>query len=91
MRQDMSHGPIEAEHLATMNAVAGTLLEVFPTMGFTLLVFPLNNPEGRMNYISNARREDMLVAMKEFIANMEGRVMPPSYDLECLRNEDPAL
>jgi hypothetical protein len=36
-------------------------------------VFPLNTGEGRMNYISNANREDMVVALKEFIAASEGR------------------
>jgi hypothetical protein len=43
--------------------------------GFALLVFPMgeNEPHDRMNYISNARREDMLAAMKEFIARVEGR------------------
>jgi len=41
--------------------------------GFALFVFPLGEGEGRMNYISNARREDMLAALKEFIARNEGR------------------
>lgn len=41
--------------------------------GFALLVFPFGDkPKGRMNYISNAQRADMLIAMKEFIARSEG-------------------
>lgn len=44
--------------------------------GFALLVFPFGQePEGRMNWISNGQREDMLVALKEFIARHEGRVI----------------
>lgn len=48
--------------------------------GFALLVFRLgdhSSEEDRMNYISNARREDMLAAMKEFIARAEGRYHAP--------------
>lgn len=40
--------------------------------GFALLMFGLEEG-GRMNYISNCDRGDMLVAMKEFIARNEGR------------------
>lgn len=43
-------------------------------VGFALLVFPLNGPEGqRTNYVSNGRRNDMLAALKEVIARFEGR------------------
>jgi predicted component of type VI protein secretion system len=76
----MSHGPIEQEHLKVMNDI-GRLLDAAINKGekprrygFTLLVFGLNTTEGRMNYISNASRADMLVALKEFIAHNEGRV-----------------
>lgn len=42
--------------------------------GFALLMFGLAGDEkSRMNYISNARREDLLTALKEFIARAEGR------------------
>ena len=42
--------------------------------GFCLLMFGLSDNEAmRMNYIANVNREDMLVAMKEFIARNEGR------------------
>lgn len=86
-----SHGPIQAEQLLKMQAIAEVLDKTFngpalinvngkkierpKTWGFTLLVFEFGSPEdGRMNYISNAEREDMLTAMKEFIANAEGRL-----------------
>jgi hypothetical protein len=29
-----------------------------------------------MNYISNAERADMIVALRELVANFEGRMMP---------------
>lgn len=33
---------------------------------------PLNDPNGVMNWISNARRDDMIAALREFIAIGEG-------------------
>lgn len=70
--------PIEKEYIEQMNAIAQVLNELFnadgkKTNGFALLVFPFEREEGRMNYISNAARADMLLAMKEFIAINEGR------------------
>lgn len=70
------HGQIEAEHRETMNKLAQVLKDIFPNDGFCLLVFAFDDEPGkRMNYISNANREDMITAMKELIANMEGRVI----------------
>ncbi len=47
--------------------------------GFVLLLFPFGEPDARarINYISNAERADMIVAMKEFIARNEGRFTEP--------------
>jgi hypothetical protein len=74
---DQNEAPIQAKHHNTMNSVAQALSEIFEGYGFALLVFDLEVIQGgRMNWISNARREDMLVAMKEFIASCEGRVPP---------------
>jgi len=82
----MSHGPIEEEQRALMNMLAETLDEIFngppspvrqKTIGFALLVYPLTeNIEGtgRINYIGNGKRADMLVALKELVARWEGRV-----------------
>lgn len=53
-----------------MNAIAEVLSEALEGQGFALLVFDFGD-KGRMNYISNARREDMIVAMKEFISRSE--------------------
>ncbi|MES2729983.1 MAG: hypothetical protein V4621_07835 [Pseudomonadota bacterium] len=73
----MAHGPIEEEHRALMNDVAQALKEVLDPLGFALLVFEKGDKAGRMNYICNCDRDDMVTAMKEFIANHEGRT-PPS-------------
>jgi hypothetical protein len=70
----MSHGPIEEQHHQMMNAVAAVLRDAFKGYGFCLLVYDQDSSDGRMNYVCNSRREDMIVAMKEFIAHHEGRV-----------------
>ncbi len=42
--------------------------------GFVLLVFPFGGPEGaRTNYVSNGKREDIVVALKEIVARFEGQ------------------
>lgn len=40
--------------------------------GFCLIVFPFNRP-GIANYISNAKRETMIEALKEKIKVLEGK------------------
>lgn len=68
-----THGPVEKEVAQTMQALGEMMAGALPKdYGFTLLIFKKGD-EGRMNYISNARREDMLSALKELIANFEGR------------------
>ena len=43
-----------------------------PGTGFIILAFDLNTAKGRLEYVSNGRREDCLAAMAEFIkANNE--------------------
>jgi hypothetical protein len=68
------HQPIEDQHRNLMNNVAAVLDDAFKPYGFCLLVFPMDGSSGRMNYICNAQRQDMLVAMREFIAANEGRL-----------------
>jgi len=61
-----------------MNDIADLLDRVFAGYGFTLMVFDLNAiAGGHMNYISNANRADVVVAMKEFIAAEEDRAHEP--------------
>jgi hypothetical protein len=68
--------PIDPQYREMMNRLARALDEGLGGLGFCLLVFPRNTPDGRVNYVSNANREDMIVALKEFIARQEGRVPP---------------
>ena len=77
----MTEEPIEKHLLKIMNAL-GESLDFYlnpnnqiqgRSLGFALLIFPFGeDPNGRINYISNSQRADMLVAMKEFIARAEG-------------------
>ncbi len=68
-----------------MNALAVELDEIFNgkrpakrQTGFVLLVFPFGDAQaGRMNYLSNGKREDVKVALKELLAQWEGM---PSID-----------
>lgn len=40
--------------------------------GFVLLTFDLGDTPGRCNYISNARREDIVVLLREQLKRFEG-------------------
>lgn len=71
-----TYGPIEEKARKQMNQLAELIDSVTPEgMGFCLLMFEMNNTkgDGRMNYISNANRESMVLALKEFVARNEGR------------------
>jgi len=80
--------PIEEEHRALMNALAHGVDEalngpkkpgVKPTIGFVLLVSEFGKIEGgRVNYISNGERADMLAICREYLARAEGRYSEPS-------------
>lgn len=74
--------PIHPEVRQQMNHVARLLDESFnekgkpKKYGFALLVFDFTRPgidREFLSWISNAERADMLVALKEYIARMEGR------------------
>jgi hypothetical protein len=42
--------------------------------GFVLLTFRFGETSGgRVNYVSNGNREDVLTALREFLGRMEGR------------------
>ena len=41
--------------------------------GFVILVFPFDAEGSRVNYVSNAERRDIVVALKEVIARFEGQ------------------
>lgn len=59
-------------------SINGAIREYFPNSGFVLLVFPFNNP-GIANYLSNAERQSMVVALKEAAKRLEGHEdIPPA-------------
>jgi hypothetical protein len=77
--------PIQPHFHGVMNGVAEALDNIFngdkrpKTTGFVLLAFEFGKTEGgRVNYISNADRADMIAAMKEWLARAEGRYAEPS-------------
>lgn len=77
-----THGPVDQEYRDMMQAIVTVLDDSFNRgakgdarkVGFCLLVFPFGEePEGRINYVSNgARREDMITALRELADRFEG-------------------
>lgn len=75
--------PIQAKHRALMNALAGGIDEALngprkPStprkIGFVLLVAEFGKISGgRVNYISNGERADMIAMLREYLARLEGR------------------
>lgn len=75
--------PIQPEMRQQMNAIAHALDEVFngpkqpgvsPRVGFLLLTAEFGRiDDGRVNYISNGRRADMVAMLREVLARFEGR------------------
>lgn len=79
--------PIQAKYHKTMNRIARAIDEAFngkrkpnrkPTVGFILLMAEFGKIDGgRVNYISNGEREDMIAMMREYLARVEGRYNEP--------------
>lgn len=46
-------------------------------IGFVLLTFPFETPDGRVHYIGNGERETVRIAIKELLARWEGRYAEP--------------
>jgi hypothetical protein len=78
---ELGDAPIEAQYAIQMQAIAGTLDEVFNgkgkgsdhKTGFVLLVFPFGDT-GRCNFISNGgNRKDIVALFKAMIARVEGQ------------------
>lgn len=77
--------PIQPELRQMMNDVAAGLDDIFngrelpglprtKKVGFCLFTFNFGQIDGgRVNYISNADRADMIAAVKEWLARAEGR------------------
>lgn len=76
--------PIESKHRELMNELAALIDAYFngnvrpKKIAFCLLIANFGDIEGgRVNYISNANRDDMLSLAKEWIARVEGAVSAP--------------
>lgn len=73
-------GPIQASLQEKLHAVAAVIDEFFngekrgkdAEVGFVIMAFPFGEYEGRCNYMSNARREDIKVLLREQLSYFEG-------------------
>ena len=79
VKQTLGDAPIEGQYRDQMNSMAQYIDRFFNgpaagerKTGFVLLVFPLGEHAGRCNYISNGRREDVVVMLKEQLARFQG-------------------
>jgi len=78
-KHGLGDAPIEPKHHAMMNKLAHAVDEMLNgdtrsrKTGFCLMVFPFEGFDGRANYISNAKREDIIVLLKEQLARFEGQ------------------
>lgn len=75
---EIGDGPVDVAYLTKMQALGEVVDEIFnpdkkkKEVGFVLMIFPFGD-KGRMNYLSNADRKDVLAALKEQVAKFEGR------------------
>jgi hypothetical protein len=63
---------IEQVYRDGMNKLAAELDKILKPAGFALLVFDFGD-HTRVNYISNAKREDMIGAMKAFLDRQDDK------------------
>ena len=76
--------PIQARYRARMNRLAAKIDHELNgranprQLGFVLLTAEFGKIEGgRVNYISNGQREDMIAMLREYLARVEGRYAEP--------------
>jgi hypothetical protein len=85
--------PIEPRFREQMNRIGRAIDMAFngdvlspedKKVAFALFIFPFGQPNGehRSNYISNARRPDIVATLKEFIARMEGTFVETNGTVE---------
>ena len=80
--------PIQSKYRRAMNNLARVIDVALngkrkpnrkPTVGFILLTAEFGKIDGgRVNYISNGDREDMIAMLREYLARVEGRYSEPS-------------
>ena len=80
----MADAPIQQQYREMMNGLAEGIDDVLngdarpKKIGFALFMFEFDKVDAnRVNYISNGKREEMLVAVREWLARAEGRVVEP--------------
>ena len=65
---------IQKQYKESMNTLISVLSDMLPGCAVTLLIAPFNQiTDGRVNYISNANRDDVRAMLKEFLARDEGQ------------------
>ena len=70
---------IESKYVREMNSLAAALDDVFngpvrpKKTAFVLLITEFGNMKGRVNYISNGERSDIVTMLKEITARFEGQ------------------
>lgn len=75
--------PIQPQHRVEMNAIASVLDQAFNPTGtegvvFTLFIAEAGKMEGgRVNYISNGHREDMISMVREWLGRVMGGFSAP--------------
>lgn len=80
--------PIQAQYRGRMNRLARQIDESLngrrkpgkkPVLGFILLTAEFGKVDGgRVNYISNGERADMIAMLREYLARVEGRYVGTS-------------
>ena len=78
MNERLGDAPIQPEAVQQMKAIAKTIDDFInpegeKQWGFIVMMFPFGSDDGRCNYISNARREDVIIMLKEQIKRFEGQ------------------
>lgn len=75
--QPDAHGPMNRLARNIDRGLNGKAKGTDRRFGFILLVAEFGKIEdGRVNYISNGERSDMVAMLKEYLARIEGRVAP---------------
>ena len=75
--QPDAHGPMNKLARDIDRGLNGKAKGADKRYGFILLVAEFGKIEGgRVNYISNGQRPDMIAMLKEYLARCEGRVAP---------------
>jgi hypothetical protein len=82
IREKDSHGPIQEAYRKQLNAIASVLDDFFNPTGTEGIVFTVlmarsgDMTGGRVNYISNGDRAEMIEMTEEWLGRVKGSVQP---------------